>query len=51
MTGKGYVPADRNRAEDSPIGLMPIDSLFSPVARSPTASRTPARARTSTRTS
>ena len=32
-TGKGYVPADRNRAEDSPIGLMPIDSLFSPVRK------------------
>ncbi len=33
MTGKGYVPAERNRAEDSPIGLMPIDSLFSPVRK------------------
>ena len=33
MTGKGYVPADRNRAEDAPIGLMPIDSLFSPVRK------------------
>jgi DNA-directed RNA polymerase subunit alpha len=32
-TGKGYVPAERNRAEDSPIGLMPIDSLFSPVKK------------------
>jgi DNA-directed RNA polymerase subunit alpha len=32
-TGKGYVPAERNRAEDSPIGLMPIDSLFSPVRK------------------
>jgi DNA-directed RNA polymerase subunit alpha len=31
--GKGYVPADRNRAEDSPIGLLPIDSLFSPVRK------------------
>jgi DNA-directed RNA polymerase subunit alpha len=33
MTGKGYVPADRNRAEDSPIGLLPIDSMFSPVKK------------------
>ena len=33
MSGKGYVPADRNRAEDAPIGLMPIDSLFSPVKK------------------
>jgi len=32
-TGKGYVPADRNRAEDSPIGLLPIDSMFSPVRK------------------
>ncbi|HMK90873.1 MAG TPA: DNA-directed RNA polymerase subunit alpha [Methylocystis sp.] len=32
-TGKGYVPADRNRAEDAPIGLIPIDSLFSPVKK------------------
>jgi DNA-directed RNA polymerase subunit alpha len=31
--GKGYVPADRNRAEDAPIGLLPIDSMFSPVKK------------------
>ncbi len=31
--GKGYVPADRNRPEDAPIGLIPVDSLFSPVNR------------------
>lgn len=30
-TGKGYVAADRNRPEDAPIGLIPIDSLYSPV--------------------
>ena len=30
-SGKGYVPADRNRTEDSPIGLIPVDSVFSPV--------------------
>ncbi|MEL6748025.1 MAG: DNA-directed RNA polymerase subunit alpha, partial [Pseudomonadota bacterium] len=29
--GKGYVPADRNRPDDAPIGLIPIDSIFSPV--------------------
>ncbi len=29
--GKGYVPASQNRAEDSPIGLIPVDSVFSPV--------------------
>ncbi|MEO1199173.1 MAG: DNA-directed RNA polymerase subunit alpha [Pseudomonadota bacterium] len=32
-TGKGYVPADRNRADDAPIGLIPVDSLYSPVKR------------------
>jgi DNA-directed RNA polymerase subunit alpha len=32
-SGKGYVPADRNRAEDAPIGLIPIDSLYSPVKK------------------
>jgi len=33
QTGKGYVPADRNRAEDAPIGLIPVDSLYSPVRK------------------
>ena len=32
-TGKGYVAADANRTEDSPIGLIPIDSLYSPVRK------------------
>ena len=32
-TGKGYVPAEKNRSEDEPVGLIPIDSLFSPVKR------------------
>jgi DNA-directed RNA polymerase subunit alpha len=31
--GKGYVASDRNRPEDAPIGLIPIDSLYSPVKR------------------
>ncbi len=30
-TGKGYVPAVANRPADAPIGLIPIDSLYSPV--------------------
>jgi len=33
QTGKGYVPADRNRPEDAPIGLIPVDSLYSPCKR------------------
>jgi len=32
-TGKGYVPADRNRPEDAPIGLIPVDSIYSPVKK------------------
>ena len=32
-SGKGYVPATQNRAEDSPIGLIPIDAVFSPVRK------------------
>ena len=32
-TGKGYVTADRNRSEDAPIGLIPVDSLYSPVRK------------------
>ena len=30
-TGKGYSPAVQNRPADAPIGLIPIDSLYSPV--------------------
>ena len=32
-TGKGYIAAERNRPEDAPIGLIPVDSLFSPVRK------------------
>jgi DNA-directed RNA polymerase subunit alpha len=32
-TGKGYVPTERNRPEDAPIGLIPVDSLYSPVRK------------------
>ena len=30
-TGRGYAPAAENKPEDAPIGLIPIDSIFSPV--------------------
>jgi DNA-directed RNA polymerase subunit alpha len=50
-TGKGYVPADRNRPDDAPIGYIPVDALFSPVVACPTRSTRPAPARASTRTS
>ncbi len=32
-TGKGYVPADKNRPEDAPIGYVPIDALYTPVKK------------------
>jgi DNA-directed RNA polymerase subunit alpha len=31
--GKGYVPADQNRPEDAPIGLIPVDALYGPVKK------------------
>ena len=31
--GKGYQPAAVNRPEDAPIGLIPVDALFSPVRK------------------
>ena len=32
-TGKGYVPGGANRPEDAPIGLIPVDAVFSPVRK------------------
>ncbi len=32
-SGKGYITGDRNRPEDAPIGLIPVDSLYSPVKK------------------
>jgi DNA-directed RNA polymerase subunit alpha len=32
-TGKGYVLAEKNKTEDTPIGTVPIDSIFSPIRR------------------
>ncbi len=31
--GRGYVPADKNKKPDDVIGVIPIDSIFSPVQR------------------
>jgi DNA-directed RNA polymerase subunit alpha len=31
--GRGYVPAERNKEEGLPIGVIPVDSIFSPVTR------------------
>jgi len=32
-TGKGYCPAAQNRPEECPVGLIPVDSVFSPVRK------------------
>jgi len=32
-TGKGYCPSEKNKSEDAPLGLIAIDSLFSPVKK------------------
>lgn len=32
-TGKGYVPAYQNKAADAPIGLIPVDAIYSPVKK------------------
>lgn len=29
--GRGYVPAEENRIEDAPFGLIPIDAIFTPI--------------------
>ena len=35
-TGKGYRPAAMNRPEEAPVGLIPVDSIFSRFAKYPT---------------
>ena len=31
--GRGYVDSDKNKTEDMPIGVIPIDSIYTPVER------------------
>src|SRR5216684_201959 len=31
--GRGYVPAERNKVAGAPIGVIPVDSLFSPIKK------------------
>lgn len=31
--GKGYVPSERNKEDDYPVGIIPTDSIFSPVRK------------------
>lgn len=32
-TGRGYVPADQNKAEGAPIDVIPMDSIYTPVSK------------------
>ena len=32
-TGKGYVPAAQNKTADTPIGVIPVDAIYSPVRK------------------
>ena len=32
-TGKGYVPAAMNKTADTPIGVIPVDAIYSPVRK------------------
>ncbi|MBW4827039.1 MAG: DNA-directed RNA polymerase subunit alpha [Clostridiaceae bacterium] len=33
VKGRGYVTAERNKKEEQPIGMLPVDSLFTPVKK------------------
>ena len=32
-TGKGYVPAEQNKTDETPIAVIPVDSIFTPVKK------------------
>ncbi len=32
-TGRGYVPADQNKSESTPIAVIPMDSIYTPVKK------------------
>ncbi len=31
--GRGYVSADKNKRDDQPIGVIPVDSIYTPITR------------------
>lgn len=33
VNGRGYVPAERNKFPQQPIGVIPVDSMFSPIRK------------------
>ncbi len=44
--GKGYIPAEENKAADQPIGTIAIDSIFTPIKNVKFIRRTDSRRRT-----
>lgn len=32
-SGRGYIPSEENRVADAPIGMIPVDSIFTPIER------------------
>ena len=32
-SGRGYVPADRNKRDDAPVGTLAVDSIYTPVTK------------------
>jgi DNA-directed RNA polymerase subunit alpha len=32
-SGRGYSPAEKNKSEDQPIGVVPVDAIFSPIQK------------------
>lgn len=32
-SGRGYIPADQNKSDATPIGVLPVDSIFTPVSK------------------
>lgn len=33
VNGRGYIPAERNKVAQQPIGVIPVDSMFSPIRK------------------
>ena len=32
-SGRGYVPADQNKKDDAPVGILAVDSIYTPVTK------------------
>lgn len=33
INGRGYTPAEQNKTDETPIGVLPVDSIFTPVEK------------------